>query len=232
MSSCLARLGCLALIVVLLIVGWLTQDRWMAKFSRPRSDIVSVPAGWEPVNDAAAERARQKFVALQNPTGPAFVAITPGELASFFFRLMTREPKVRTDSVFARGTADRVSVRANLEMATLKDLSVFGPFSTLFGDRERLELTGTFKLIRPSRVRITNGARQFTQVAMAEFQVQELTIHNIAVPHALIPRIIREIYPEERLPGVDTDALPFAIPFEVSDIRVSNGRIILYKTAK
>src|SRR6185503_690166 len=102
-------------------------------------------------------------------TGPAFVTLTPDEVASFFFRRLTREPKVRTDSVSAWGTGDRVSVRANLQMNTLKDLSALGPIASLFGDRERLELTGTIRLVRPSRMGVRNGVRVFEEVALAEF---------------------------------------------------------------
>jgi len=100
-------------------------------------------------------------------------------------------------------------------MSALKEASSLGPIAALLGDRQNVELTGTLHVVKKG---------------LAEFTVYELKVGDLSVPHALIPRVIRQLYPEPKPPGVAEDAVPFAIPNDLGDIRVVNGKIILYKT--
>jgi len=215
MTGCFVRLGCLAVVVVLLIFGWLTKDRWLPRITGRQAVVVAPAPGWESVTDAGVERTRAAFEKLHSPRGPVFVTLTPGDVASYFYRLYAREPSLRADSISARGVGNRVSVRANLQLSALKEASSLGPSAALLGDRQRVELTGTFHVVKRG---------------LAEFQVLDMKVGDVTVPAALIPRMIRQIYPGPPVPGVAPDALPFAIPLDMGDIRVSNGKIIVYKT--
>ena len=217
MTGCFVRLGCLGALVLALVVGWLTKDRWLPRVTGHRPAAVATAPAWVPVSDAGAERMRDAFQRLNSTRGPVFVTVTPDEVASYVFRMLLKEPKARADSVSARGFGDRVSIRANLQLSALKEVSSLGPLAALVGDRQRVELTGTLHVVKRG---------------LAEFKVYELKIGDLSVPHALIPRVIRQLMAEPRPAGVAEDAVPFAIPNDMGDIRVVNGKIILYKTTK
>jgi hypothetical protein len=214
-TGCFVRLGCLAALILALIAGWLTKDRWLPRVTGRHAAVVAPAPGWEPVSDPAAERMRVAFDKLYSTRGPVFVTVTPAEVASYVFRTLIKNPKARVDSVSARGVGDRISVRANIQLSALKDVSSLGPIAALLGDRQNVELTGTLHVLKRG---------------LAELKVYELKVGDLAVPHALIPRVIRQLYPEPKPAGLAEDAVPFAIPNDLGDIRVANGKIILYKT--
>ena len=79
-----------------------------------------------------------------------------------------------------------------------------------------MQLGGTLHIIRPR---------------MAELQVKEAKIGNLSVPQALIPRLVHQITPPMGTSQFSPDGMPLKTPEYVGDVRVSNGRITLYKTA-
>jgi len=85
----------------------------------------------------------------------------------------------------------------------------------MFGEREPVQFTGTFRVIRPG---------------LAEFQVQEVKVRDLTVPGALVPRLIRQMDRGQRPPELSPTGLPLPIPSYVGDIRVAGGKITLYKT--
>jgi hypothetical protein len=89
--------------------------------------------------------------------------------------------------------------------------------SMLFGERERVQLGGTLRILRP-------GA--------AELAVKEFRIRELNVPAALIPRLIRQMSRGERPPELAPDGLLLRTPEYIADVRISNGQITMYKTAQ
>ena len=80
-----------------------------------------------------------------------------------------------------------------------------------------VELTGSFHMLKPG---------------LGEFEVQSAKVGQVALPQAMIPRLIQEIDHGTRPAGLRSDALPLPMPRYVSDIRIANGKVTLYKNVK
>lgn len=215
--GCIARLGCLFLLVILAIGGWFTRDQWMPRVFGTRVAAVSTAPAWEPLSDAAATRTRTALDRLSQPRGPAFVTLSGADVASFVFKELARQLPQSTDSIEATVIGDRVSMRARVRLADLGGVGSLGPLAAMLGERERVQFGGTFRVLRPG---------------VAEFQIQEVKIRDLAVPSSLIPRLLSQLVRGPRPAGLSPNALPLAIPRHVGDIRVADGRITLYKTTE
>lgn len=209
--GCLARLGCLILLVVLGVCAWFTRNLWIPAKLRPPAPIVNP---WQPVTDAGAARTRDALQKLSQPRGPVYQTLSPGDVASLAFSAAQRKVGGSVDSVAARVQRDRMSIRALVSTAAIKDR--LGPIAGVLNAREWVELTGTFHVLRP-------GA--------GEFEVERATIGQVILPQGMIPRLVREIG-GTRPEGLADNALPLPLPGYVSDIRVANGKVTLYKNVK
>ena len=76
-----------------------------------------------------------------------------------------------------------------------------------------------------------NPRGQLYRPRMAEFQVKEAKIGNLSIPQALIPRLVHQIVPPMGSSQFAPDGMPLKTPEYIGDVRVSNGKITLYKTA-
>lgn len=214
--GCLARLGCLTLLVIVAAVAWLTRDTWMSKLRRGaavETTAVRADGGWQPVTAEGARRAREQLRRLEARNGPAYVHLTAADLVSHVLQELTRTLPASTDSIEAAAIGDRLHLRARIATADL-GRDVLGPMAGLFGDRERVQLGGVLRIIRPG---------------FGELQVKEFRIRDLSVPGALIPRLIRQITRGERPPELSPDGLPLQTPPYIGDVRVSDGRITLYR---
>jgi len=210
--GCLGRLGCLILLVVLGVCGWFTRRLWIPARFLPPPPIVNT---WQPVTDAGATQARQALNRLSQPRGPVYVTVLPGDLASLAFSEMVSRANGNVDSVAARVDGDRMSLRARASMAPIRQR--LGPVAGVLRDREMVQLTGTFHMLRPG---------------VGEFEVERAMIGEVILPSAMVPRLIRQIDTRPRLDGIAGNALQLPVPPYVSDIRVANGRITVYKNVK
>lgn len=214
------KLGCLVGLVLLLIVGivaWFTRASWIRMLpGRGDNTATSALPTWQPLTPAGAQRAKGSLERLRVSSGPVSVTVVPGDLAAYIFQELSRTLPSSADSIEAAAIGDRLYVRAVVRTADLGDRGAFGPLSMLFGDRERLQLGGTLRIIRPG---------------FAELQVKELKIRDFNVPQGLIPRLVRQISRGERPPELSPDGLPLRTPDYIGDVRVSNGQITLYRTA-
>jgi hypothetical protein len=55
---------------------------------------------------------------------------------------------------------------------------------------------------------------------------------QVVIPSGMIPRLIRQIDTGPRPGGLADNALPLPVPPYVSDIRIANGKVTLYKNVK
>lgn len=211
--GCLRTLGCLFLIILLAVGGWFTRGYWLPKI-RGGGAVAEAPT-WQPLTDTGAQRARAAMERLRSPRGPVYQTIAPGDLAAYIVQELSRTLPASADSIQAAAIGDRLYVRASIRTADLGDRSAMGPLSMLLGDREQLQLGGTLRIIRPG---------------YAELQVKELRIRDFPLPQALIPRVIRQITRGERPPELSPDGLPLRTPAYIGDVRVSDGKVTLYRT--
>jgi hypothetical protein len=209
-------IGCLVILLLIGIIAFLTRHSWMRVLpggGRAASDTV-IASTWQPLTPQGAQRAQVALDRLRAPTGPTLVSVAPGDVAAYLLQVLSRALPASADSIQAAAIGDRLYVRAIVRTSEFGDKSALGPLSMLLGDREQLQIGGTLRIIRPG---------------FAELQVKELKIRDFSLPQALIPRLVRQISRGERPPELSPDGLPLRTPDYISDVRVSNGQITLYR---
>lgn len=212
--GCIARLGCLIVLVILACIGWFTRDLWVPERFRSHPATASADA-WQPVTEAGAARTRAALQKLSQPQGPVFQTLSAGDIASLAFTELATRVGGAADSVAAKIDSGRMSMRASVRTAELKDR--LGPLAGMLRDREMVELTGTFHMLRPG---------------VGAFDVQRAKLGRLDLPKGMIPRLIREIDHGARPEGLSDTSLPLPVPAYVSDIRIANGKVTLYKNVQ
>ena len=210
----LSRIGCLALVLVLAVLAWLTRDRWLARMTGRAPTVAPGPV-WEPLTPQGAERTRRALEQLNQPRGQVFVNLSGADVASYVFQSLAKQLPPSADSVEAAVIGDRLYIRASVRLSDLGGTSTLGPLAGMLGERERMQFGGTFHVVRP---------------ALAEFQVKDIKIRDFSVPLSMIPRVLRQIERGSRPEGLSPDGLPVVIPRFLGDVRIAGGAITLYKT--
>jgi hypothetical protein len=67
---------------------------------------------------------------------------------------------------------------------------------------------------------------------LGQFLVEEFKIGRLDVPQGLIPRLIAQLKKGNAVPGLAPNALPMVMPSYISDVRIANGKITLYKSVQ
>jgi len=220
--GCIARLGCLILLAVLAGIGWVTRDLWLPQRFRdhtPRAASTKPPV-WEPLSDAGAERARTALASLGQRQGPVFQTLSGADAASYIIHELSAQLPASTDSVEAMVAANHVALRGTIKLSDVGGAGALGPLAAMLGDRERVQLTGTLRVVQPG---------------LAEFKIEDVKLHDLSLPRPMVPALIKRLERGRRPGGfgaaspLDDDALPVPIPRSVAEIRVANGKITLYK---
>ena len=216
MFGCLRRLGCLA--VILIGVGlWYVRDLWWPRVQRavgpePQAVAVADSNGWEPLDQARAERGERAVRALAARSGPVYVNLRAGELASYAFLSLADVPPLPLDDAQAAVVGDRVYLRS---VVSLRDLGgALGAAGGLLPERDTLRLGGTFEVLRPG---------------LAQFRVAEVRIGALPVPLSVVPTLLSRSGARQPQ-GVAEGAIGIPIPRYIGDVRVARGRITLYKS--
>src|SRR5215203_3858230 len=213
--GCIARLGSLVMVVCLAIGGWLTRDRWFPKLTGHGAATESAALStWQPLIPEAGSRGKRKIDDLVKPTGPVFTNLSANEVASYVFQTVARTIPASADSAEAAVIGDALYVRAVLPMREIAGTGVLGPLAGLLNDRERLQLGGSFRVIRPG---------------LSEFEVREIKLRDFNVPRGAIPRLVQQISRGNRPEGVAPNALAVTTPRSLADVRIANGQVTLYK---
>ena len=220
MFGCLRRIGCLFVLCIAAVAAYLMRDRWLPYVpwlkSTPRATTSTTDGlTWEPVSDDAAARARHAVESLGKRTGPVFVSLPPGDLASYFYIALAQQLPPSADSIEATTIGNRMYVRAVISLDDFKAADALGPLSGIVGRRERLQMGGTFALVRSG---------------LAQFLVEDVRLGELPIPRGAIPKLLRQIRRGSMPSGVAENGLPFVVPPYVADARVADGKITLYKT--
>jgi hypothetical protein len=212
--GCIARLGCLVMLALIAIAGWLTRDQWLPKLTGHPSTTVAVST-WQPLSPEAGARGQKKIDELSSATGPVFSNLTASEVASYVFQTVARTIPASADSAEAAVIGDALYVRAVVPIREIAGTGVLGPLGGLLNDRERLQLGGGFRVLRPG---------------LSEFEVREIKLRDFKVPSGAIPRLVQQISRGHRPEGVSPNALAVTTPRSLADVRIANGRVTLYKS--
>ena len=211
--GCLARLGCLILVVCLGVAAWMTRAMWLPDMFREHPPVAA--RAWQPVSESGAARTRAALDKLSQPRGPVYQTVSAGDVASLAFAETIGQTKGEVDSVEARIDGAAMLVRAQVATGSFRDK--LGPVAGIVKERETVELIGTFNMLQPG---------------IGEFVVNRAMVGQVTLPAGMIPRLVREIDKRPRPEGVAANALPLPVPTYVSDIRIANGKVTLYKNVK
>jgi hypothetical protein len=216
--GCLRKIGCLALLVVLVAVGFLGRGLWLPKIrGTPKSGTSAAAEGtWQPLTTEGGRRAQHVIAQLSQPNGPPSVNVTPGELASYVVQQLSQTLPASADSIQASAIGDRLCVRTVVKTSEIADRKTLGPLAMLLGEREPVMMCGTIRIHSPGK---------------GELQVKEFKIRELAIPGPAIPRIIRQMTPGERSPELADNGLPLQTPPYIGDVKVANGQITISRTA-
>jgi hypothetical protein len=105
-------------------------------------------------------------------------------------------------------------VRANIVLSEIGGRKVLGALANLLPDRDSVTLGGTMNVLR---------------TGLGQFVVQDVKIGSLAIPSALIPALVGQIRRGTVPAGVAQNGFPMPLPNYISDIRIANGRITIYK---
>jgi hypothetical protein len=221
MKGCFRRAGCLVIIIALVALWY-----WYARVERPASTAAttttpptaaSTNTGWQPITTADAERGRVAVEALQRRSGPVFANLTPGEAASYIFLVLAKQLPPSARNAQASIVGDRLYVRSEVELKDFGGAGQLGTLGMLLGSRDSVLLGGTIHTLKPG---------------LAEFRVQEVKLGRLQMPQSLIPRLITQMKKGKQVEGISPNGLPMVMPSYISDVRIANGKITLYKSVQ
>jgi hypothetical protein len=221
--GCIGRLGCLVMLALLAVVGWLTRDRWLHMVtgsSAGRTDSASAAARegvWHPLTAQGGERARRALAQLERPNGPTVVTVNVADLGAYVYQELARQLPPSADSVEAMADGDRLYVRASVRLQELGGRDALGPLAAMLGDRERLQIGGNLRVVRPG---------------LGELLVREIRVGQLPIPSALIPRLIRQISRRDRPPEISESGLPLRLPEHIGEVRISGGTVTITKAVR
>ncbi|MGQ0639730.1 MAG: hypothetical protein ACT4P6_03015 [Gemmatimonadaceae bacterium] len=215
LGGCLKTIGCATVLVIGAAAAWLTRDRWYPAL-RDGRDVELVEAPIDTLSPEGADRAAASIRALERPSGPAFVNVTPADLAALIVReaggaaLPLRQVRAGTIN-------DRLWLRGTLDLRELRAQGALGALGMVLRDEEDVELRGTLDIVRPG---------------LAQFRIESFKARDLAIPSAAVPRLLRQLQRGGRPDGVSPDAIAFQVPPHIGDVRIANGRVTLYKTTR
>src|SRR5205809_3968598 len=214
------RLGCLIIIVVIAVAVWYWYAR-VPTTSSTTSTIVgtatSVSSGWQPLTAADADRGRAAVQSLGRQSGPVYANLTPAEAASYIFTVIAKQLPPSARNAEASIVGDRLYVRSDVDLKDFGGAKALGPLGMLLGERDSVRFGGTINMLRPG---------------LGEFLVQELKLGRLEVPTSLIPRLLNQMKRGKMVEGISQNGLPMVMPAYISDVRISNGKITLYKRVR
>ena len=214
--GCLRKIGCLALVIVLLVVGFLGRGLWMPKLRKP-SETAAAAGGWQPMTEEGASRAQRILGQLAQEGGPPSVSVAPADLVAYIVQQLSQALPESADSINVAAVNDRLCVRAVIKTSDFADKKTLGPLAMMLGDREPVSMCGVINIIAPGK---------------GELQVKEFRVRELGIPGPAIPRLIKQMSPSNRPEGLSADGLPLETPTYVSDVAVRNGQVIISKQAR
>ena len=222
MKGFFRRIGCLILIIVIIAGIWY----WYAVENSPTgsnapataaSTATSPNTGWQPLTTADAERGRVAVQSLGRQSGPVFANLSAAQAASYIFLVLAKQLPPSAKNAEAEIVGDRLYVRSEVELKDFGGSKNLGPLGMLLGERDSVRLGGTINVLKPG---------------LGEFLVQEVKLGRLDVPTSLIPRLVSQMKRGKQVEGISRNGLPMVMPAYISDVRIANGKITLYKSVR
>ena len=216
MFGCLGRTIVAMVLVVLLIVAaaaWFTRDTWLGTAPPPPPGAVT--SEWGTVTPEHAGSVKEALAALGARGGPVYVNLTAPELLSYALASLHPVLPAGATDLQARVVGDMVYVKGVVSIADLGGARVLGPLASVLPSRDTIEAGGTLEVIKPG---------------LGQLHVKALRAGRLTIPPKLVPRILEQLRRGTLPAGVAADAVPVALPANVGDVRIRNGKVTLYRS--
>ncbi len=207
-------IGCAVVLIAVVAAAWIFRDQ-IPFLHREPTPGGSAAVVWEPLTPEGAARAKASVSSLGGRTGPVFTNVKAGDLAAYVFQELSRQLPPSAQNAEAAVIGDALCVRATVQLADFGGASALGPLASILGDREPVQFCGTMEVFR---------------AGLAEYHVKSLTLRELTIPSGAVPKLLRHIEQGSRPAGLADDALPLKVPAYIGDVRMSRGRVTLYKT--
>lgn len=215
MFGCIGKLGCLLLLAVLAVGGWFTRPYW---YPRVRSMVVATPppdtVAWTPITPEAAAVGTKAAERLASKNGPVYASLSPAEFVAW---QLTPAMKILGNAAAkpeASVQGELILVRASVAVNELGDPRSLGPLGSMLDGRQPVLIGGRLSMLRPG---------------LLGMQVTQMTVNELRLPSALIDRIVRRIAVKQRTDSLAPDVIAIVVPDAVADVRITKGKVVLYK---
>jgi hypothetical protein len=215
MINCLGRIGCGLLLIVLGAAGWHYRDVWIPRArSLVTAEMPPEHEEWTVISTEGGRRAAAQINRLSGRTGPAYVNIDGADFVAYTLSTALAEI-LKVDSVPEALVGDgQVYLRMRVRVADLGGRESLGAVAGMFSEAERVTIAGRLEAVRPGLV---------------QYRPTDVAVRDLKIPPSALARLLRQWSPGTRPEGVGAEALPVILPDHVADIRVSSGRVTLYK---
>ncbi len=206
-KNCLARVGCLALILVVVAGGWLFRDDLAGWWRRLEITSASQPS------EDLAERATQKLEAVTARDGMRRLELSQAEIQSLLtYRAGPLLPAGITEPVVELRDST-VLLSARVDPRGLEGLASPEVVERLFSDSARVVVELWPGVLTPGVARV---------------EILTLQAGSIVVPSMMVPWILESI----EMPGVETTGVTLLLPTpgRVADFEVESGKLVLELT--
>ncbi|MGV3708321.1 MAG: hypothetical protein ACO1Q7_05725 [Gemmatimonas sp.] len=223
--SCLSKIGCLTVVVIAGVGGWwLYGGKMPATFATAgratfgggtAQDSATGPIAWATMRDATV-RSRETIASLNSTTGPAYITLGAGDLAGFLADGFEQVLPQAASDVQVAIVDDVLRVRSEVPLRQLGGKALPEFVTDMLSARDTVEMAGRLEMIRPG---------------LAQMRVQEVIVRGIPLPPRVVPPLLNAL--RKSTPASDAisdNAIAFPLPKTVSDVRVSRGRVTLYKS--
>ncbi len=211
MFGCIGRIVVLAVLVVVGAVAWFTRDRWLGPKVAPAP--AALTTDWKPVTDSAGARVHAQLQNLGTRGGKAYVNVKAADLLAYVMSSFRGLLPASATGVQARVAGDLLMVKGDVNVAEIGGAKVLGPLAGMLSGREPLEIGGTLELLKPG---------------FAQLRVKSIRVKELDIPSRLIPSIMGQLRKGPRPEGLADDGVALALPANVGDIRVNDGKITVY----
>jgi hypothetical protein len=185
--------------------------------------------GWVTVATSTPASLAPTVATLKKPRGPAYVSLSAAKVAGLLAPLLRQLPPSAQTAQIAFNR-DLLLLRADVALRDVAGSSAVGALiGAAIDQHDTLFLAGVLEPVRPG---------------LAQYRVSEVRIKGIDVPTRVIPSLVGALRrraaataskanskADSNADGLAADALPVPLPTYVSDVRVVNGALTLYRAA-
>lgn len=209
------RLGCLVMLAIIGLVGWMTRDIWLEKVGGPR--VVSEDVEWSRASDGLARSGAGKLADLARPSGPVYTNVSAGEIAALVLAAANRLQPGSLSDVRGAVVGSELRIAARVDLSQAPGLERLGPLASLLDSPRDLEIAGHPAVREPG---------------VGVLAVESITIDRIHVPRPVMAAFLDQLIRRDSTlrGGLEgSSAITFPLPRHVANLRMSNDGVTVYK---